>query len=68
MANMTHTQNGYGFRSNDVIIITSKTVPTANTGKGDAGKGSLCLCEADGKAYVNGGTKATPAWKIITSA
>lgn len=68
MPNMTHTQNGFGFKGSDVVFITSKVIPTANTGKGDAGKGSICACEADGKLYVNGGTKAVPAWKIVTSA
>lgn len=38
------------------------------TGAGFAGPGSRYTDVAAGKMYLNGGTKASPAWKIITSA
>lgn len=38
------------------------------TGEGEAGIGSLCTRLDTGKLYVNGGTKAEPLWKLVTSA
>lgn len=38
------------------------------TGEGEAGIGSLCVRTDTGKWYTNGGTKAQPIWKLITSA
>lgn len=38
------------------------------TGEGTAEIGSLCADRTSGKLYINGGTKAQPLWKIITSA
>lgn len=40
----------------------------AATGQGEAGIGSLCVRADTGKWYTNGGTKAQPLWKLITSA
>lgn len=40
----------------------------AATGEGEAGIGSLCVRLDTGKWYTNGGTKAEPIWKLITSA
>jgi len=40
----------------------------AATGEGTAGIGSLYTDYTNGKLYVNGGTKAQPLWKIVTSA
>lgn len=37
-------------------------------GIGTAGKGSRYTDTTNGKIYVNGGTKAVPSWKIVTSA
>lgn len=61
--------------ANSVWIFTGTASPTDGTsgdGAGWAGPGSLYLYLASGapKWYVNGGagTKASPAWKIITSA
>lgn len=41
---------------------------TSGTGAGTAGPGSLYVRTDTGKWYTNGGTKASPVWKIITSA
>lgn len=40
----------------------------AATGEAEAGIGSLCTRLDTGKLYVNGGTKAEPLWKLVTSA
>ena len=40
----------------------------AATGEAEAGIGSLCTRLDTGKLYVNGGTKAQPLWKLVTSA
>lgn len=43
---------------------------TSGTGAGFAGPGSLYIDTATPKIFINGGagTKASPVWKIITSA
>lgn len=38
------------------------------TGEGEAGIGSLAVRIDTGKWYTNGGTKAQPLWKLVTSA
>jgi len=54
---------------NDVRWISGTGVPVdGTTGAGDAGKGSLYTNVSTGKIYVNNGTKASPAWGIVTSA
>lgn len=40
----------------------------AGTGTNSAGKGSQYTDYTNGKLYINGGTKAAPVWKIVTSA
>lgn len=40
----------------------------AATGEGTAGIGSLYIDTTAGKLYLNGGTKAQPIWKLVTSA
>jgi len=40
----------------------------AATGEGVAGPGSIYLRTSNGKMYLNGGTKAEPLWKLVTSA
>lgn len=56
-------------RMNDeVCIITKAGVPGATDGDGVAGPGSICVDTTNKKLYVNGGTKATPDWKLVTSA
>jgi hypothetical protein len=37
-------------------------------GIGTMGKGSLVADTTNGKLYINGGTKAVPVWKLVTSA
>jgi len=61
--------------SGDTRLYTGAGVPVdytdgspAATGEAEAGKGSLYLDTTNGKAYINGGTKAQPIWKLITSA
>lgn len=53
--------------SPDLIWLSSSGAPTTNGAK-VAGKGSLCSDYTNGKLYINGGTKDTPDWKLITSA
>lgn len=58
-----------GRMRNDVRFISGSGVPTdAVTGAGDCGKGSVYSDFTNGKLYVNGGTKASPTWKLVTSA
>lgn len=55
----------------EVCILTKAGVPAdgiAGTGAGFAEKGSLCVDLTNGKLYVNGGSKASPTWKLVTSA
>ncbi len=37
-------------------------------GAGWAGPGSICIRVDTAKIYLNGGTKASPTWKLVTSA
>lgn len=48
------------------VDYTDGTPPA--TGEGEAGIGSLAVRTDTGKWYTNGGTKAQPIWKLITSA
>lgn len=48
------------------VDYTDGTPPA--TGEAEAGIGSLYADVTNGKLYINGGTKAQPLWKIITSA
>lgn len=48
------------------VDYTDGTPPA--TGEAEAGIGSLCTRLDTGKLYVNGGTKAQPLWKLVTSA
>jgi len=54
------------FTAGAPVDYTDGTPPA--TGEGEAGIGSLCTRLDTGKLYVNGGTKAQPLWKIVTSA
>lgn len=55
--------------SHDVCTFSGATAPVdGTTGAAFAGPGSMYIARDTGKAYLNGGSKATPAWKIITSA
>jgi hypothetical protein len=40
----------------------------AATGEAEAGIGSIYADVTNGKLYINGGTKAQPVWKLVTSA
>jgi len=60
---------------NDVSLITGDPAPTdgaSGTGAGFAGPGSLYIRinPTNAKIYINGGagTKASPVWKLVTSA
>lgn len=48
------------------VDYTDGTPPA--TGEAEAGIGSLCMDYTNGKLYINGGTKAQPIWKLVTSA
>lgn len=48
------------------VDYTDGTPPA--TGEAVAGKGSLYTDTTNGKLYINGGTKAQPVWKLVTSA
>lgn len=61
--------------SNEVCIISGDGVPVdytdgtpPATGEGTAEKGSIYIRTNTGKLYINGGTKAQPVWKLVTSA
>jgi hypothetical protein len=55
--------------SDNVIAFEALGAPTDHvTGRDKAGTGSLYSDRTNGKLYINGGTKALPVWKIVTSA
>jgi hypothetical protein len=55
--------------ASDVRQIYGAGAPTDGvTGANVAGVGSRYTDTTAGKLYLNGGTKASPAWKIVTSA
>lgn len=57
--------------SSDVCLLSKAGAPTdggSGTGAGFAGIGSIAIDRTNGKLYVNGGTKASPTWKLVTSA
>jgi len=54
--------------SHEVCILSNAGVPDSSVGAGTAEKGSLCIDRSAGKVYVNGGSKATPDWKLVVSA
>lgn len=57
--------------SYEVCLFNGAGAPTdggSGTGAGFAQIGSVYLDRTNGKAYINGGTKASPTWKLITSA
>lgn len=57
--------------SNDVCMFSIAGAPVdgvSGTGAGFAGPGSLVVRRDTGKWYTNGNTKASPTWKLITSA
>ena len=61
---------GYMF-GDGVWQFTNAGVPTdgtSGTGAAWAGPGSLCVDTTNMKLYINGNTKASPTWKLVTSA
>lgn len=57
--------------SNDVVLLTNAGVPTngtSGTGAGLSGPGSICVDYTNANLYVNGNTKASPTWKLVTRA
>jgi hypothetical protein len=52
----------------DVQHIYGSGAPSASTGANAAAPGSLYPDVSGAKLYVQGGTKASPSWKIVTSA
>lgn len=50
------------------LAIAATTPGVQGTGGAQAGTGSRYADTTAGKLYVNSGTKAKPAWKIVTSA
>jgi hypothetical protein len=55
--------------NDSVRMISGPGVPTnAVTGAGDCGPASLYFDITNAKLYINGGTKASPVWKLVTSA
>ncbi len=53
------------------LPLTGSGAPTdgtSGTGKGSAGPGSVYVDYAAGNWYLNKGTKASPSWKLVTTA
>jgi len=69
LTGLSQTAEGYICinKTNDLYIAWSAGAPTT-LGTAIMGKGSFCIDVTNGKFYVQGGTKATPAWKLVTSA
>lgn len=66
---------GTGVTIGDIKIYAAAGAPVdytdgdpVATGEGEAGIGSLYINTTNGKHYVQGGTKAQPVWKLVTSA
>ncbi|MEW6171860.1 MAG: hypothetical protein AB1510_02155 [Bacillota bacterium] len=53
---------------NDVVIVVHNAAPDNTIGATIAGPGSLCIDRTNSNLYVNAGTKAVPAWKLVTRA
>ncbi|SRR5258706_8939486 len=52
----------------DVIRLFGAGAPAATFGANQAQTGSEYIDTSAGKIYINSGSKATPSWKIVTSA
>jgi hypothetical protein len=52
----------------DVMHLFGSGAPTAATGANGAQTASLYTDTTNAKLYINGGTKAVPSWRIVTSA
>jgi hypothetical protein len=52
----------------DLMHMYGSGAPSAATGANQAAPGSLYTDVVGAKLYLNGGSKAVPSWKIVTSA
>jgi hypothetical protein len=52
----------------DLMHLFGAGVPSAATGANQAAIVSLYTDTTNAKLYINGGTKAVPSWRIVTSA
>jgi len=52
----------------DLMHMYGSGAPSAATGANQANTGSLYTDTTNAKLYIQGGTKVTPSWKIVTSA
>ena len=52
----------------DLVHLYGAGAPSGTTGANQAAIGSLYTDTTNAKLYLNGGTKASPSWKIVTSA
>lgn len=52
----------------DLCHLYGAGAPSASTGANNAAPGSLYTDTTNAKLYIQGGTKASPSWKIVTSA
>jgi hypothetical protein len=52
----------------DLCHLYGAGAPSASTGANNAAPGSLYTDVTNAKLYLQGGTKASPSWKIVTSA
>jgi hypothetical protein len=52
----------------DLMHLFGSGAPSAATGANQAQTASLYTDLTNAKLYINGGTKAVPSWKIVTSA
>jgi hypothetical protein len=52
----------------DLCHLFGSGAPAATVGQNQAQTGSLYTDFSAGKIYINSGTKATPSWRIVTSA
>jgi hypothetical protein len=52
----------------DLVHLYGAGAPTGATGQNHAQTGSLFTDYSAGKLYVNSGSKATPSWRLVTSA
>jgi hypothetical protein len=49
----------------DVVVLVGGAAPTAATGAGTAGPGSLYVDTAGAKLYINTGDMTTPDWTVV---
>ena len=52
----------------DLMHLYGAGAPSAAIGANQAAPGSLYTDTTNAKLYIQGGTKVTPSWKIVTSA